>query len=57
VPVRSCLLKRAKIRLPSFGCEGLGLDAAAGVWLALGYTQRDALVFPAKKLRAFWCVL
>ena len=33
----------------------MGIDAAARVWLDLGYTRRDQLLFPAKKLRAYWC--
>ena len=38
----------------SFGVEGLGIDAVSRFWLDLGYTRRDDLTFPAKKLRACW---
>ncbi len=44
------------IAFRSFGVAGLGIDAAARAWTDLGYQRRDALTFPAKKLRAYWCV-
>jgi hypothetical protein len=40
----------------SWGTHGLGLDAASRVWTDLGYERRDMLLFPAKKLTAYWCV-
>jgi hypothetical protein len=40
----------------SWGTHGLGLDAAARVWTDLGYERRDLLLFPGKKLKAYWCV-
>ena len=38
----------------TFGAHGLGLEAVARQWLDFGYERRDALLFPAKRLRAFW---
>jgi len=38
----------------TFGVDGCGIDAMSQVFLDLGYTVRDELRFPAKKLRALW---
>ena len=45
------------IAFRSLGAEGMGIDAAARAWTDLGYQRRDALAFPAKKLRAYWRVV
>ena len=34
--------------------NGCGIDAMSQVFLDLGYTVRDELRFPSKKLRALW---
>ncbi|ONK70800.1 uncharacterized protein A4U43_C04F1670 [Asparagus officinalis] len=38
----------------TFGVDGHGIDSIASFFLDFGYTQRDELRFPAKKLRALW---
>ncbi|KAL4451426.1 hypothetical protein ABPG77_009498 [Micractinium sp. CCAP 211/92] len=38
----------------TFGVEGLGIASVARLFTDFGYTRRDALDFPAKKLRAYW---
>ncbi|KDD74808.1 DUF1338 hypothetical protein [Helicosporidium sp. ATCC 50920] len=38
----------------TFGVAGLGIGSASRIFTDLGYTRRDALEFPAKKLRAYW---
>lgn len=34
--------------------NGHGIDSMAKIFLDFGYTQKDELSFPAKKLKAFW---
>lgn len=34
--------------------NGHGIDSLANFFLDFGYTQREELSFPAKKLKAFW---
>lgn len=38
----------------TFGVNGYGIDSMAGFFLDYGYTQREELRFPGKKLRALW---
>lgn len=38
----------------TFGVDGCGIDSMAKFFLDFGYTRREELRFPAKKLRAFW---
>ncbi|XP_062111703.1 2-oxoadipate dioxygenase/decarboxylase, chloroplastic [Humulus lupulus] len=38
----------------TFGVNGYGIDSLASFFLDFGYTPRDELRFPAKKLRALW---
>ncbi|KAM6570935.1 hypothetical protein CsatA_015015 [Cannabis sativa] len=38
----------------TFGVDGYGIDSLASFFLDFGYTPRDELRFPAKKLRALW---
>lgn len=38
----------------TFGVDGHGIDSIAKFFLDFGYTQREELRFPAKKLRALW---
>ncbi|KAJ4831797.1 hypothetical protein Tsubulata_017008 [Turnera subulata] len=38
----------------TFGINGHGIDALATLFLDYGYTQREELRFPAKKVRAHW---
>lgn len=38
----------------TFGVNGYGIDSLAKFFLDFGYTQREELRFPAKKLRALW---
>ncbi|CAM6118819.1 unnamed protein product [Calypogeia fissa] len=38
----------------TFGTDGCGIDTIAQVFLDLGYSTRDELRFPGKKLRALW---
>ncbi|KAJ4831796.1 hypothetical protein Tsubulata_017007 [Turnera subulata] len=38
----------------TFGINGHGIDSLARLFLDYGYTQREELRFPAKKLKAFW---
>ncbi|KAE9595590.1 hypothetical protein Lal_00031171 [Lupinus albus] len=38
----------------TFGVNGYGIDSMASFFLDYGYTQRDELRFPGKKLRALW---
>ncbi|KAH1161559.1 hypothetical protein GLYMA_01G042500v4 [Glycine max] len=38
----------------TFGVNGYGIDSMASFFLDYGYTQREELRFPAKKLRALW---
>ncbi|PSC71818.1 hypothetical protein C2E20_4941 [Micractinium conductrix] len=38
----------------TFGLEGLGISSVAYLFTDFDYTRRDALTFPAKKLRACW---
>ncbi|KAL5100344.1 hypothetical protein RYX36_004671 [Vicia faba] len=42
------------IAFRTFGVNGYGIESLAGFFLDNGYTQRDELKFPGKKLRAFW---
>ncbi|KAL1806353.1 hypothetical protein ACET3Z_029421 [Daucus carota] len=42
------------IAFRTFGVNGHGIDALAKFFLDFGYSQRDELCFPAKKLKAFW---
>jgi hypothetical protein len=37
--------------LPVLQVEGLGIPSVAQLFLDFGYSQRDMLTFPAKKLR------
>lgn len=34
--------------------NGHGIDSMAEIFLDFGYTQKDELRFPAKKLKAYW---
>jgi len=34
--------------------NGHGIDSMAQIFLHFGYTQKDELRFPAKKLKAYW---
>ncbi|KAG5521149.1 hypothetical protein RHGRI_033636 [Rhododendron griersonianum] len=38
----------------TFGVNGYGIDSMANFFLDFGYTQREELRFPAKKLKALW---
>lgn len=38
----------------TFGVNGHGIDSMAEMFLDFGYTQKDELRFPAKKLKAYW---
>ncbi|KAK3022907.1 hypothetical protein RJ639_046451 [Escallonia herrerae] len=38
----------------TFGVNGHGIDSLARFFLDFGYTQREELRFPAKKLKALW---
>ncbi|KAM1170619.1 hypothetical protein ACFX13_021399 [Malus domestica] len=38
----------------TFGVNGYGIDSMAKIFLDFGYTPREELRFPAKKLRALW---
>ncbi|KAJ1386028.1 hypothetical protein SESBI_41159 [Sesbania bispinosa] len=38
----------------TFGVNGYGIDSMATFFLDYGYTQREELRFPGKKLRALW---
>ncbi|XP_010552597.1 PREDICTED: uncharacterized protein LOC104822930 [Tarenaya hassleriana] len=38
----------------TFGINGYGIDSLASLFLDFGYSPRDELRFPAKKLRALW---
>lgn len=38
----------------TFGVDGHGIDSMAQIFLDFGYTQKDELRFPAKKLKAYW---
>lgn len=38
----------------TFGVNGHGIDSIAKIFLDFGYTQREELRFPAKKLKALW---
>ncbi|XP_020595721.1 uncharacterized protein LOC110035774 [Phalaenopsis equestris] len=38
----------------TFGIDGYGIDSMAKFFLDFGYTRREELRFPAKKLRARW---
>ncbi|GMH27608.1 hypothetical protein Nepgr_029451 [Nepenthes gracilis] len=38
----------------TFGVNGHGIDSMAKIFLDFGYSQREELRFPAKKLKAFW---
>ena len=38
----------------TFGVTGYGIDSVASFFLDYGYTPREELRFPAKKLRALW---
>ncbi|KAM7487397.1 hypothetical protein LguiB_024881 [Lonicera macranthoides] len=38
----------------TFGVNGHGIDSVANFFLDFGYTQREELRFPAKKLKALW---
>uniref|UniRef100_A0A5B7AZI2 2-oxoadipate dioxygenase/decarboxylase n=1 Tax=Davidia involucrata TaxID=16924 RepID=A0A5B7AZI2_DAVIN len=38
----------------TFGVNGYGIDSMANFFLDFGYTQREELKFPAKKLKALW---
>ncbi|CAK9313288.1 unnamed protein product [Citrullus colocynthis] len=42
------------IAFRTFGMNGHGIDSLARFFLDFGYTQREELSFPAKKLKAFW---
>lgn len=42
------------IAFRTFGVSGHGIDSLAKFFLDLGYSQRDELRFPAKKLKALW---
>lgn len=38
----------------TFGVNGHGIDSMASIFLDYGYTQKEELRFPVKKLRALW---
>ncbi|KAJ8441308.1 hypothetical protein Cgig2_024820 [Carnegiea gigantea] len=38
----------------TFGVNGYGIDSMAEIFLDFGYTRKDELRFPAKKLKAYW---
>lgn len=38
----------------TFGIDGYGIDSIAKFFLDFGYTRREELRFPAKKLKALW---
>ncbi|KAM1344805.1 hypothetical protein TB2_033723 [Malus domestica] len=38
----------------TFGVNGYGIDSMAKIFMDFGYTPREELRFPAKKLRALW---
>lgn len=38
----------------TFGVNGCGIDSMAEIFLDFGYTRKDELRFPAKKLNAYW---
>lgn len=38
----------------TFGVNGHGIDSMAEIFLDFGYTKKDELRFPAKKLKAYW---
>eukprot|EP00897_Mesotaenium_endlicherianum_P007292 jgi/Mesen1/6591/ME000338S05766 len=38
----------------TFDADGCGIASLSQIFMDLGYTRRDELRFPAKKLRAFW---
>lgn len=38
----------------TFGVNGYGIDSLSSFFLDFGYTQREELKFPAKKLKALW---
>ncbi|XP_073526069.1 uncharacterized protein [Phyllobates terribilis] len=38
----------------TFGVNSHGIDSIAQIFLDFGYTKKDELSFPAKKLKAFW---
>jgi hypothetical protein len=42
------------IAFRTFGARGFGIESVAPVFTELGYTARDTLTFPAKKLDAQW---
>uniref|UniRef100_A0A0A0KJ38 2-oxoadipate dioxygenase/decarboxylase n=1 Tax=Cucumis sativus TaxID=3659 RepID=A0A0A0KJ38_CUCSA len=42
------------IAFRTFGIDGHGIDSLASFFLDFGYTQKEELSFPAKKLKAFW---
>lgn len=42
------------IAFRTFGMNGHGIDSLASFFLDFGYTQREELSFPAKKLKALW---
>ncbi|KAL0557335.1 hypothetical protein IC582_005871 [Cucumis melo] len=42
------------IAFRTFGMDGHGIDSLASFFLDFGYTQKEELSFPAKKLKAFW---
>ncbi|KAF6159942.1 hypothetical protein GIB67_033026 [Kingdonia uniflora] len=42
------------IAFRTFGVDGHGIDSIAKFFLDFGYTMKDQLRFPAKKLKAFW---
>lgn len=38
----------------TFGVDGYGIDSMAKIFIDFGYTPREELRFPAKKLKALW---
>lgn len=42
------------IAFRTFGVKGYGIDSLASFFLDYGYTQKEELRFPAKKLKALW---
>ena len=42
------------IAFRTFGARGFGIESVAPAFHELGYTARDTLTFPAKKLHAQW---
>ncbi|XP_031279821.1 uncharacterized protein LOC116138242 [Pistacia vera] len=42
------------IAFRTFGVNGYGIDSIASFFLDYGYTQKEELRFPAKKLKALW---